>query len=352
MPAMSTPDRAIWREIALLYTATLVVTAGLTVLQGSVGWVRSYALVIVAATFLYLPIEVLHRKQLDPADFGIHRRRPLFALAFALLVMAVCFPPYLVGFHWWQTETLSRDLAADEARFDRWPVELQDRPRVAQLTPGEVRLHAVDDRLVLRWRLPAGQSFAAQIESDQPLRPISGFVGAPPGPRLAVDARSDGRAVFDAPGARVDLAIDAGGDRLPPERLRLGTALVAADANPYRAERSYWWLINLVLVQLLLVALPEEVFYRGYLQSRLDTLIGREVRVLGVSVNLTSMVVTSALFAIGHVVTVPAPSRLAVFFPSLLFGWMRRATGGILAPVIFHAACNLIVEIASAFYAR
>ena len=77
-----------------------------------------------------------------------------------------------------------------------------------------------------------------------------------------------------------------------------------------------------------------------------------DVKIFGVMVNPASLLLTSALFAIGHYVTIPSVQRLAVFFPSLLFGWMRRATGGILAPVIFHAACNLIVEIASAYYAR
>ena len=41
----------------------------------------------------------------------------------------------------------------------------------------------------------------------------------------------------------------------------------------------------------------------------------------------------------------------AVFFPSLLFGWMRRATGSVTSAIIFHAICNLFVEIASRFYA-
>ena len=31
---------------------------------------------------------------------------------------------------------------------------------------------------------------------------------------------------------------------------------------------------------------------------------------------------SSALFALGHLVVVPSPQRLAVFFPALVFGWM------------------------------
>lgn len=350
-PKPTEPSAAIWREAILLYMVTLVVTVGLTLLQGTVGWLRGYLLVFVAATFLYLPIEVLHRKGVDPADFGIHRRRLGPALGLALLVMLVTFPPYLGGFHVWQTEWLGQRPAPEQARFERWPVELQDAPRVRALQPGEVRLFESDEDLWLRWHLPAGQKFEAVITSDAPVRPVvGGHLARVTDEGLVVKGRSDGTVVFDAPGELLEVDIRAGGDQLPSERLRIGTALSEADSMPYRAERSYWWLINLVLVQLLLVALPEEVFYRGYLQTRLDQLVGRDRRILGVEVNVTSVVVTSALFAIGHFATIPSPARLAVFFPSLLFGWMRRASGGVAAPVVYHAACNLLVDVAARFY--
>ncbi|MFI5301533.1 MAG: type II CAAX prenyl endopeptidase Rce1 family protein, partial [Polyangiales bacterium] len=45
-----------------------------------------------------------------------------------------------------------------------------------------------------------------------------------------------------------------------------------------------------------------------------------------------------------HLATVHDPARLAVFFPSLLFGWMRARTGGIGAGIAFHAACNLLSD--------
>ncbi len=339
-----------WKELWLLYGITLVVTVGLTVAQTFVGWLRGYLLVFVAATFLYLPLEFLHRRGEDPADLGIHRRDPWRALRHAALVSLVVFAPYLVGFHFWQTWWLKNDAAVAEARFDRWPVELEDAPRVEKLADGEVRLYAMDDLFVLQWRLPAGQRFEATVRSDERIREVARHRWAHEG-GLRIRAGSEGRALFEVPGSYVEATIDAGGDRLPHRRLRLGTALVAADANPFRAERGYFWLLNLLLVQLLLVALPEEVFYRGYLQSRLDGLVGRDVKVLGVLVNPWSVVLTSALFAVGHFLTIPSPTRLAVFFPSLLFGWMRRATGGVTAPILFHAACNILVELATRFYA-
>ena len=47
---------------------------------------------------------------------------------------------------------------------------------------------------------------------------------------------------------------------------------------------------------------------------------------------------TSALFALGHVATEFHPNRLGVFFPSLLFGWLRARTGGIGAAVVLSRA--------------
>lgn len=95
-----------------------------------------------------------------------------------------------------------------------------------------------------------------------------------------------------------------------------------------------------LVTQVLAVALPEEMFYRGYLQSELERVWkspqGPWTRGLS-----RANLVTSAVFALGHLVTIPHPARLAVFFPSLAFGWLRARTGGIGASVLFHAFCNL-----------
>jgi membrane protease YdiL (CAAX protease family) len=95
--------------------------------------------------------------------------------------------------------------------------------------------------------------------------------------------------------------------------------------------------------QFLAIALPEEAFYRGYLQTRLDEAWPARVRVLGTAVG-PGLAVTSLVFALGHVATELHPSRLSVFFPSLLFGWMRTRRGGVGAPAAFHALCNLFAS--------
>lgn len=97
------------------------------------------------------------------------------------------------------------------------------------------------------------------------------------------------------------------------------------------------------LGQWLVIALPEEAFYRGYLQSALDDAWRARVRLLGAEVG-PSLVVTSAIFAAGHLATELDANRLAVFFPALLFGWLRVRTGGVGASIALHALCNLFAS--------
>ncbi len=98
-----------------------------------------------------------------------------------------------------------------------------------------------------------------------------------------------------------------------------------------------------VLGQLLVIALPEEAFYRGYLQTACDDALGARVRIVGARVG-PGLLITSAIFALGHLATFPHPARLAVFFPALVFGWLRARTGGIGAALAFHALCNLFAD--------
>lgn len=98
-----------------------------------------------------------------------------------------------------------------------------------------------------------------------------------------------------------------------------------------------------VLGQVFGVAFPEEVFFRGYLQSALDRAWPPRRKLLGAPLG-PSLLVASAIFALGHLSTDPHPSRLAVFFPSLVFGILRARTGGVGASIAFHALCNLFAS--------
>jgi membrane protease YdiL (CAAX protease family) len=141
----------------------------------------------------------------------------------------------------------------------------------------------------------------------------------------------------------------------------VGTAVVIF--GPYFLAWRYWWhphhafslelhplaMANDAIGQLLLVALPEEAFYRGYLQTRLDEGFSARVRILGAPLG-PGLLLSSAVFAVGHFVTIPVAARLAVFFPSLLFGYLRSRTGGIGASLGFHAMCNIFSELLGRAY--
>jgi membrane protease YdiL (CAAX protease family) len=134
--------------------------------------------------------------------------------------------------------------------------------------------------------------------------------------------------------------------------------LAAIVAVPYFLGWRLWWAPKLTfslslrpldtgneaLGQLLVIALPEEAFYRGYLQSRLDEVWPPSWRILGAWVG-PGLLASAGIFAVGHLATVHLPARLAVFFPALLFGWLRARTGGIGASVCFHAICNVYSQL-------
>jgi membrane protease YdiL (CAAX protease family) len=95
--------------------------------------------------------------------------------------------------------------------------------------------------------------------------------------------------------------------------------------------------------QLLVIALPEEAFYRGYLQSALDEVWKPRWHVLGAELG-PGLFASSALFALGHLCTEFNATRLAVFFPSLAFGVLRSRTRGVGAGIVFHALCNVFAS--------
>ncbi|MCA9578842.1 MAG: CPBP family intramembrane glutamic endopeptidase [Polyangiales bacterium] len=99
---------------------------------------------------------------------------------------------------------------------------------------------------------------------------------------------------------------------------------------------------ELLLGQLLVVALPEEAFFRGYVQSRLaGAAHATDPRLRAPAV----IVGQAVLFALVHLASVFHVVRLAVFFPGLLFGLIRAWRGGIGAALVFHALCNLLSEV-------
>ena len=97
------------------------------------------------------------------------------------------------------------------------------------------------------------------------------------------------------------------------------------------------------LVQWLVVGLPEELFFRGFLLHKLEQRFPPRRRVLGGGIGL-ALVLSAAAFAVIHLPRDGDPRALATFFPGLLFGWMRSATGSILASTVTHGCSNILAR--------
>lgn len=83
---------------------------------------------------------------------------------------------------------------------------------------------------------------------------------------------------------------------------------------------------------LLLAALPEEWYFRGYLMKRLE--------MIQHSPHLSNLT-TSALFTLLHL---PAQGwfGLSIFIPSLFYGWVFQKTNDLISVILLHTLSNLV----------
>lgn len=100
---------------------------------------------------------------------------------------------------------------------------------------------------------------------------------------------------------------------------------------------------------LFFVAIPEEFFYRGYFQTRLNEVFPRRFLIFGTPIGYGALF-AAIYFAFGHSVVTFQWWHFATFFPGLVFAWMRERTGGVTAGALFHAACNISVVFLDTWY--
>jgi membrane protease YdiL (CAAX protease family) len=105
----------------------------------------------------------------------------------------------------------------------------------------------------------------------------------------------------------------------------------------------------LIAYHLFFVAIPEEFFYRGYVQTRLNELLPRRFLIAGVPFG-HGLWIAALFFAFGHSLVEFQWWHFATFFPGLLFGLLRERSGGVITGAFLHAACNVIVHMQDALY--
>ena len=117
--------------------------------------------------------------------------------------------------------------------------------------------------------------------------------------------------------------------------LQLGFSLPAGLIAPGSS------IFNWIIYNFIAVAFFEELFFRGYLQGRFEGYAKRSF--IGARTAFwLPIVVTAFLFALAHVAVDLDPTRMAVFFPGLLFGWLRARTGTLIAPILSHGCANVL----------
>ena len=291
----------------------------------------------IAVAFLYLPLWLAGRAGDPVARYGLTLdgwRRG--ALAFGLCA-ALVFPPYTIGFSIVQRVLFDARPALEASRFTRWPADL-DGPIHAD---GIVLKTTASDRLELHNRTTTSQRLCLSSAAGPVAVAGPGVAGSTrDGAELRVVLRAGGHAqVKERRPTRV-ASCPRGG--LPPSALVTpeGASLGAvADLTP-----GAWWWVTFALWHVVMVALTEEFFFRGFLQTELNRRLRRRVRFLGAELGW-SLLIVSALFALGHLATSLHPGRLLVFFPSLVMGYLRERTGNLLASILFHGASNVLMEL-------
>ena len=97
-----------------------------------------------------------------------------------------------------------------------------------------------------------------------------------------------------------------------------------------------------IVDQMLVIGLSEEFFFRGYLQTELNRVLGRPYRFLGARWGW-GVIAAALLFGLCHLVYGDF-TRLRTAFFGLFVGWLRERTGTIAVPAAYHGFANLLYD--------
>jgi uncharacterized protein len=109
-------------------------------------------------------------------------------------------------------------------------------------------------------------------------------------------------------------------------------------------------IISTLLKNTFLIALPEEMFYRGFLEHRLDRWWPTKHHVWIIPLSRT-VFLASFLFALGHFLGEYNPARLGPFFPAFVFSGLTRKSKSITGAVLYHGMSNAFSALLFAGYA-
>jgi membrane protease YdiL (CAAX protease family) len=100
------------------------------------------------------------------------------------------------------------------------------------------------------------------------------------------------------------------------------------------------WLSWLVY-QFMYIAISEEVFFRGYLQSNIYYLLTLTLQKNAAFLALMSVTISAGIFAVFHSMLLGNILAIITFIPGLILGWLFFKTKSIFAPILFHGLANV-----------
>lgn len=315
-----------WPALAQALAATVICALALALdaaLASALPWAAG---LLPLAAMVGLPLWHTRNRPGDPLSLGRPTRRAVGWTALLCATTALVFLPAYAGVarHFWGAGP------AELARLQRAPLSWQGEPDRA--LPAAVVVDT-STGLELHNQLP----FAVRVGTacSPPAAcaaPASAAQVVPRGGRLAL-GRPIAVRVARADGTPLPMGgLVAGRDATPLE-------------SPTQPPRSLGWLGALAVLQLLGVALPEELLFRGWMLPLLQR-AASGWRLAAAARRVVPVVLSAGLFALVHLIDQPNLARLLVFFPALLFGWLRQQTASVWACALFHAWCNCLLAVA------
>lgn len=371
--------REIAREVGLMLGVAFTLVATVSVGAQFVPWGSQYVYLLVAAVFYGLPFLWIERNGWDFRRFGLVADRIWSTLGWGLGFAVLTAVPFAGGYWVWETYAVGSTYEFEWDNYRKWDPQLQGEPEGWGEAPGvwvwledrsiRAGLRAGDPgEPPLTVRLKGDRAFSVDSVGDAFVEPVEGTVregdevraerwrvtvrGAQRRAELSIAPSDPGMSRFPR---SLELSVTEGSRAHP---IRAGPGADRVDGSRFTVNRGLSWIYLWLLTQLLLIAYPEEFFYRGYVQTRVGEAIeayrseqnegaGESRSWFGVS---EENLVASAAFGLGHLLT-PVGGRIlwnraAVAFPSVVFGWLRDRTGTIGAAVAYHTACNMMVLLA------
>jgi membrane protease YdiL (CAAX protease family) len=348
-------------EVGGVYLLALALILALTFAGSVVPFVSQNLYALVAAVFVGLPYFLITRREWDFERFGLTWDDWQTGAKWGLVFTVATLIPFAIGYWVWATQMQNQTMHLSVENYYQWDYELEGRP-VGWGNDAGAWFWTNDQRAYIGMR-SGERPIEVRVSADRAFSIET--VGAVAS-RSSMDEKRKvwtlslrdaqtrgqvivGRDVDDVVPRRMTVELKS------PEQAQVYAGPAAApNGRTIQAERKLSWILLWVATQLMFIALPEEFFYRGYIQTRIADFMKRRRARRGEDAELPSLLgfempnfVTSVLFSAGHLF-VPVggailANRATVFFPSLLFGWLRDRNDSISGAVIYHAASNLMV---------